>query len=471
MEQMREAGKDILGINNNTHIYIVISLIIIAFIIFIVMSWVFYTLKKKDSACEKLDAIYLANNKYKTSSFFRDEKAIKDDAKKLKNPNGNEERINYFDDDYECLMKNYYIKTAYNACCGDGYKNNFVNICALEKCIELGARCLDFEIYSYNGEPIVAASTANNNSIKETYNYIKLPELLDILMYRSFDLEYTACAFDPMFLHFRIMSENKVIYDKFGAYIEEKLNTINLADNSLIHSSSDNLPSDYHYSKNISDKNNIFLQPIKNFCNKFIIMVNTKHETILRNSKLNKYINVLSGSRDANSLELIRYNKIVADGTNNPLTIDRAQRKMIMVLPNIDNKLENFDPMLPRSNGCQFIGMKFQNMDNNLIGYYNLFTEQGGGYSFLLKPYNLRKDKPVPVVPPKPKDLNREQVYSIGKEAAAPIEFQQNWAKSWDLTAINSGSKVSATFGKLKAAAGGAAGGAGAGPGSGGGWR
>ena len=34
----------------------------------------------------------------------------------------------------------------------DGYKNNFVDLCALDTCIKFGARCLDFEIYSYNGE-------------------------------------------------------------------------------------------------------------------------------------------------------------------------------------------------------------------------------------------------------------------------------------------------------------------------------
>ena len=40
---------------------------------------------------------------------------------------------------------NYHVKSAYNCCCGDGYKNNFVAICALEKCIAIGCRFLDFD--------------------------------------------------------------------------------------------------------------------------------------------------------------------------------------------------------------------------------------------------------------------------------------------------------------------------------------
>ena len=66
----------------------------------------------------------------------------------------------------------YFIKTAYNCCCAGNYKNDFVNICALQNCIKEGARCLDFEIYSVNNMPVIAASSVNNITIKETYNSV-----------------------------------------------------------------------------------------------------------------------------------------------------------------------------------------------------------------------------------------------------------------------------------------------------------
>ena len=382
-------GKKILGISNdNTYIYFVLALVIVVFIIFIVISWLIHTLNKKDAACKKLNIIYLADSKHKTTSFFTREGNTH--AKQSTSPG------NYFDNEYKNLIKNYYIKTAYNACCGDGYKNNFVNICALEKCIDVGARCLDFEIYSYNGEPIVAASTANNNSIKETYNYISFFELLTVLNNRSFDSN-TSCGNDPMFLHFRIMSENKVIYDKMGEYIEKYLK------NNLVDIKS------YNY-KN-TDQDSFLLSHIadKKFHKKFIIMVHTIHVPILDNSKLAKYVHVRSGS---NALKCIRYEQVVAAGINNPLMIDDSHRNLTIVLPNIDNTLENHDPLLPLNNGCQFVGMKFQNIDNNLLGYYKMFKEKGG-FSFVLKPNNLRKDI-IPAEPiPEDVPLNDQRLYSL----------------------------------------------------------
>tara|TARA_B100001173_G_scaffold312557_1_gene334758 strand:- start:44 stop:1279 length:1236 start_codon:yes stop_codon:yes gene_type:complete len=357
--------------------YFTIALLIVAFIIFLVMSWIFHTLNKKEAACKKLDTMYNANSQHKTTSFFR-QGNIKSEAKESNNP------TNFFDNENKSLVKNYYIKTAYNACCGDGYKNNFVNKCALEKCIELGARCLDFEIYSYNGEPIVAASTANNNSIKETYNYIKLTDVFNILRDNCFHETKSSAGNDPMFLHFRIMSENKTIYDKFGDYIEQY----------LIKDREDNILDyvKYNYKNNPND--DILLRHLGSsiFNKKFIIMVNTLHVPILDNSKLSKYVHIRSGSK---VLKLYRYEQVIAAGKNNPLMIDESHRSLIMVLPNIDNTLKNFDPLLPFNNGCQFVGMKFQNIDNDLVGYYKMFKDSGG-FSFVLKPNNLRKD----IIPP-----------------------------------------------------------------------
>tara|TARA_B100001093_G_scaffold519861_1_gene610974 strand:+ start:1159 stop:2364 length:1206 start_codon:yes stop_codon:yes gene_type:complete len=377
---------------NNKNNYILITFIIIFFILFALASWVFNTLSLKDQACINLKYTY-KNKQYITSSFLTVNGNIKGDAKKINNQN------NYFDIDYSCLIKNYYIKTAYNCCCGDGYKNNFVNKCALENCINLGARCLDFEIYSYNGEPIVAASSANNNSIKETYNFLKLTDVFEILNDKCFNIQSTQCSYDPMFLHFRIMSENKVIYDKMGEYIEKYLNS---RSNYLLKSSK------YNY-KN-PDKKDILLEKLSNFKGKFIIMVNTLYNNTLDNSKLASFVNIRSGG---DMMKFERYENIIASGNNNSLLIDDSKSKFVMVLPNISSDIDNFDPFTAFNNGCQFIGMKFQTLDNNLQGYFNQFKNYGN-YSFILKPYKLRRD----IIPPeKPADnspLNKQRSYSIG---------------------------------------------------------
>ena len=355
--------------------YFIITIFIIVLIIISLLSWTLYILNLKDYACRNLKLIY-KNDKYKTTSFITINGDIKADALEKNNP------INYFDNENSCLIKNYFILTAYNCCCGDGYKNNFVNKCALEKCIELGARCLDFEIYSYNAEPIVAASTENNNSIKETFNYLKLSDVFDILNNRAFNDKYTQCSYDPMFLHFRIMSENTVIYDKIGEYIDKHLNK----ENDYL------LENKYNY-KN-PDKKEIYLQKLSTFKGKFIIMVNTLYNSTLDNSKLANHINIRSGSE---YMKLFRYQEMIAAGMKNSLVLDDSKRGFVMVLPNINNKKNNFDAFLPLQNGCQFVGMKLQTLDNKLIGYLTQFKNYGG-YSFILKPFKLRKDliKPEP---------------------------------------------------------------------------
>lgn len=377
-DKLTDAVKLLIDINDDRTPYLYICLIIITFIILCLFIWIYRTLSIKNSMCNKLDKLY-ENNNFSTVSFKTSGRA--DSVKVTHNDN----TTNYFESsgningetDNICILKNYYIKTAYNCCCGDGYKNNFVNECALLKCIKLGARCLDFEIYSYNGEPIVAASTANKNSIKETFNYLEFKRVLEVLKDECFDTN-TGCANDPMFLHFRIMSENKIMYDKMGDYIKEILDDAGML-----------LPDNYKHINNINNHKLLSTYVANSELHKkFIIMVNTLHSSTLETSKLYSYVDIKSGS---NNMRLLRYDTLIAIGTNNPILEDDVKKSFVMVLPNINNKKDNYDSILPISCGCQFIGMKFQNLDENLFSYYKRFKDQGG-YSFILKPFSLRRD-------------------------------------------------------------------------------
>jgi hypothetical protein len=372
------ASENLDGKNN----YIIIAFLIVAFVLFIVISWIFNTLNKREYACKKLDSIYPAINNYKSNSYLSVQgKIIKksdyDDSNELKN--------------IRTLFKNYTIKAAYNCCCGDGYKNNFVNNCALLKCIQQGARCLDFEIYSYNDEPIVAASTANNNSIKETYNYLKLADVFDTLKSNVFHGS-TSARNDPMILHFRIMSSNKIIYDKIGKLIKDKLsgeNNDNLIftkyDKNNYKSYSINSP---NYETNIDQ---LLTTPIEELYKKYIFAVNTKHNPILNNSSLAQFVNFRSGF-GTSKFKLYYFREIESAGKNNELLINTSKSSIIMVIPNLINSIINYDYTIPLSNGCQIIAMKFQNMDNFLVSYNNYF-KNNGGYSIVLKPHDKRKDR------------------------------------------------------------------------------
>uniref|UniRef100_A0A6C0BW51 PI-PLC Y-box domain-containing protein n=1 Tax=viral metagenome TaxID=1070528 RepID=A0A6C0BW51_9ZZZZ len=83
-----------------------------------------------------------------------------------------------------CLL-NYQFKTAYNCCAVNSPKNSFVSECALKYCIDNGAKCLDFEIFSVNDRAVVGVSSKiGNTNMKESYNDLNLEDVLDTIQIR-----------------------------------------------------------------------------------------------------------------------------------------------------------------------------------------------------------------------------------------------------------------------------------------------
>ena len=321
------AGKkfdQLMGSENNV---VIISFVIIFFILFSILSWINNTLSNKSKSCVRINSIYKEGNDLRTDTAALTHKG----------------------DEKDILVKNFFIKTAYNCCCVDGYKNNWVDGCALRKCIYQGARCLDFEIYSYNDEPIIAASTANNNSIKETYNYMKFQDVLNIITNEN-NSNNIANHSDPLFLHFRIMSDNINIYKKMATLIKSVLFNNN----------------DQNQNRCNIKEEKLVMSNINELQNKYIIMVNAKNYVNVQQTDLIDYVNLQSGGPN---LGLLRYQTLLAAGGNNALLKAQTKKSLFIVLPDLNNNIENYDWTKGYNNGCQFIAMKFQNVDNQLIHY------------------------------------------------------------------------------------------------------
>ena len=388
MSQIKESFNNILDYTNNSinklmdseQNYIVITFVIVFFILFSLISWIYSKLIIQDKACNSLKILYSETNPYISTTFIENTNsngniiAKKIDGKEVYDLT----KQNNIDTSKNALPRNFYVKTAYNCCCIEGYKNNFVATCGLEACIRQGARCLDFEIYSLNNKPIIAASTANNNFIKETYNYIDFDNILNTIKLQAFNDECTKCHLDPLYLHFRIMSENKPIFDTMGNSIKRILYDSN-PDNS--EHFINNVVSNVNYNGTYYLETNI-----KDFCQKIIIICYCKNNNYITGNELGNYTNMLSNSE---YFSLLRFETIEASGINeNSLIVGQTKRKFFMVLPNLNNKLDNFDFTIPMHQGCHFIAMKFQNFDSNLAGYFNYFKNQGG-FSFIQKPKKI----------------------------------------------------------------------------------
>lgn len=365
------------SLHNSENVLITLGVIIL--LLLILFGWIFDRLGLKERSCTKLDIFY---PKLTNQSYFNNGNILKSDARTS------------FDNSNNMLI-NYNVKSAYNCCCGDGYKNNFVALCALEKCISNGCRFLDFEIYSYNNDPIIASSTANSNYIKETYNALLLTEVLTTITENAFDGQKTLCSNDPLILNFRIMSTNLTMLEKMGTIFEEYLDKSINSDFSLM----------------LEKDGNVLSAKMKDLYRKIIIICDfNPNPNIIINPKLLKlknYINLKGNSLNCNTY---RYNDITIK--DDIQIVQQTKQKFTIILPNLDNSIKNFDPVSCFVNGCQAICMKHQNLDSNLTGYNNEFT-LAGNFSWKLKEARLLNIPSAPLAVNSQVDLNNYSLDDI----------------------------------------------------------
>ena len=120
------------------------------------------------------------------------------------------------DPDCSKNLYDYYIKTAYNACSGGGYRNDFVNICNLKSVLKEGVRGLDFEIYSVDNNPVVATSTSDSYYVKETFNSVNFADVMNTIANYAFTSGTAPNSSDPIILHLRIRSNNQAMYSNLA---------------------------------------------------------------------------------------------------------------------------------------------------------------------------------------------------------------------------------------------------------------
>ena len=301
-----------------------------------------------------------------------------DTISRLYKDSGKVYSINADKEDYNYTLSDYYVKTAYNACSSGQFKNDFVNLCALENVIKQGARCIDLEIYSLDNEPVIAASSVNNYSTKETYNSVKFGDALTVIKDNAFssDTSITPNPKDPMILHLRIMSNNIKIFDKMAELIEEILYDKIMG-------------SAYSYENNGV---NFGRTPLKNLMGKVIIIVD-KSNTLFESSKLDEYVNMTSSSVFMHTL---RYTADVKYAPDKDILITYNKGNMSIVLPDMSWSNSNYSAKIAWDCGCQFVAMCFQNLDSEMELYNTMFADIGCAY--VLKPIELRSENAEPTI-------------------------------------------------------------------------
>lgn len=321
-----------------------------------------------------------------------------------------------------CLL-NYNIKTAYNCCAVNTFKNSWVGECALKHCISAGARCLDFEIYSMNNNPVIGFSSRENNlNIKESFNKIDLFKALNIINNYAFTAEISdECKNFPVIIHLRLKTKNVKVYDKiakmlyqsFGdKLLDPKYSYRNDKTRETLHSTDNKWTHNLEGISNYDSKIPLICRNLNNtdssddpnanndFYNKVIVIVNvtsilpgkSEKETGIefeqickqggRDGILLDYMNLLSPSPFCSHLRDFEVQN--ASQSERERIKTESRYKLIFTSPTVGNSSKNVDFELHRKSGAQMIGMCFQNYIKDrpeslsqITQYHNYFKEKG----------------------------------------------------------------------------------------------
>ena len=287
--------------------------------------------------------------------------------------------------EYSFKLFDYYISSAYNACSGGGYKNNYVDTCILKSIIKQGVRCLDFEIYSIDNQPVVATSIQDSYYVKETFNSVPFKDVMEVINSYAFAEGTSPNPTDPLIIHLRLKSTNQEMFKNLAKIFTNYHKMLGV---------------DYSYEKNGKNLGDL---PLVTFIGKIILIIDRSNTSFLECDELLEYVNMTSNSIFMRGLS---YYNIKNSPDVNELT-EFNKTGMTIVFPDKDANPPNPSGMLCRNYGCQMTAVRYQYVDEYLMENNNFFSR--GGSAFVLKPENLRY---IPIVIPDPTQQNPDYSYS-----------------------------------------------------------
>ncbi len=328
--------------------------IIISFLLFLVLRRYFIKLNKLNNNDDKMKSI--SKNNFECCS-----------------------NIVYFDpnsSNNNHYLVDYFILSSYNSCCGGGMQDDYVALNPLITTMKSGARFLDFEIYSKDGLPVIAASpelsNTTNNGWKGTFNHLGFNEVMKTIKNIN-----RGANKGPLFLNFRIKTNSDNIYSHMANSIND------LFKDKLL---------DYTFTKageNAKYPNKLLRTKLKKLNDRIIIFCNDPNKNYI-DTGFYSLINLIT-----NQSALVSDNETMFKGYDKA-TVDSSKENLYVVKPD-DSKI---NPMFPIywEKGCQFVCMNFGTIDSHLLSALKIYNDNGS--AFKLKPTNMRY---IPVFPKQPK--------------------------------------------------------------------
>ena len=292
--------------------------------------------------------------------------------------------INSANASHKHLLRDYYMASSYNSCCGGNSEKDFVDMAPLQKVIGRGARLLDFEIYSIDGDPVVAAGPeATTNCkfcLKGTYNSLSLKKVMQQVRMRAFSGGAGGAPNpdDPLVLSFRIKTNNGNIYNSMANIMRETF-------------SGKFLSSKYNYEgkNNISGRDVIGNIPLLDLKQKVIIFCSDPNFNF-RDTPFHEFVNISGKGKDGAGMPFAKTHKNIdiVQTYDSKSLIDENKKFLSITMPDFSKISQNPPAPIHHKFGCQWVMMNYSVVDANFIYYNNFFASSGS--AFRLKPDHLR---------------------------------------------------------------------------------
>ena len=309
---------------------------------------------------------------------------------------------------HKFLLRDYYVASSYNSCCGGNVEKDFVDLIPLRTVIGQGARVLDFEIYSRDAEPIVAAGPGPNTNgkycLKGTYNHIPFKKAMSKVKMLAFNGRQCPNPDDPLFLSFRIKTNSRSIYPTMANVIKKLFSGRFLG------------PAYSHNGKYNKSGNAIIANiPILGLKQKVIIMIQDPTNNY-RETEFEEYVNISGKGNDGQGLPFATFYKNIdiVQTYDSKSLIEENKKFLGITMPDFSKITVNSPAPIHHSYGCQMVMMNYSLLDENMMYYRKFFNKKGA--AFRLKPNHLRYFEKK-IAPPKKQDPK----LSYGPKAAAML--------------------------------------------------
>lgn len=246
---------------------------------------------------------------------------------------------------------------------------------ALRKVLAAGARLLELHVYEEKGQPVVGLSDTITGE-RYTYNNVPFEKCCQVLANDAFNPGTTTASSDPCIVSIVFHTNTTTVLNACAEIMKSTMRKYML-------------DSSFSYQRKI-----ITNEPVCDFARKFVIVSGPG----VKGTQMDELVNLTWGS---SHLRRLTYTEAAMTHDADEL-INFNKKGITMVVPDGSTSLENSNPQILFTYGCQWVMMNYGSLDKAMATYTGHFAAS----SVLLKPEQLRST-PTTYRKPNPQDPER----------------------------------------------------------------